>query len=98
MPALRLRGRLPSPFDCQRMFGKVNIVEDPGGRAGEETGLRPFGCGRRLVPANPHKLPDSVLLSQRHEGERCPQGNCEIRKIKAAGRTYYCPANRRRGY
>jgi formamidopyrimidine-DNA glycosylase len=47
--------------------------------------------------ANPHRLPDFVLLSQRHEGERCPQGNGEIRKIKAAGRTYYCPANRRRG-
>jgi hypothetical protein len=35
--------------------------------------------------ANPHKLPDSVLLSHRHEGERCPQGNSEIRKIEAAG-------------
>src|SRR5215207_7127764 len=26
--ALRLRERLPSPFDCQRMFGKVNLVEE----------------------------------------------------------------------
>ena len=56
----------------------------------EKAGLRPFGCGRRFDPANPHKLPDFVLLSQRHEGEWCPQGNGETRKIKAAGRTYYC--------
>ena len=27
MPTLRLRERLPSAFDCQRMFGKVNLVE-----------------------------------------------------------------------
>ena len=26
MLALGLRERLPSPFDCQRMFGKVNLV------------------------------------------------------------------------
>ena len=43
--------------------------------------------------ANPHKLPGSFLLSHRREGERCPRGNGEIRKIKAVGRTaYYCPA------
>ena len=48
--------------------------------------------------ANPHKLPDSFLLSHSREGERCPRGNGKIRKSKAAGRTaYYCPANRRRG-
>jgi formamidopyrimidine-DNA glycosylase len=48
--------------------------------------------------ANPHKLPDSVLLSHRRKGERCPPGNGKIRKSTAAGRiTYYCPANRRRG-
>ena len=28
MPALRLRERLPSPFDCQKMFGQVNLVEE----------------------------------------------------------------------
>ena len=39
--------------------------------------------------ANPHKLPDSFLLSHRREGERCPRGNGKIRKSKAAGRTYY---------
>jgi len=43
--------------------------------------------------ANPQKLPDHFLLSHRIEGEKCPRGNGEIRKIKAAGRTaYYCPA------
>jgi formamidopyrimidine-DNA glycosylase len=43
--------------------------------------------------ADPHKLPGSFLLSHRHESERCPRGNGEIRKIKAAGRTaYYCLA------
>lgn len=43
--------------------------------------------------ASPQELPDSFLLSRRREGERCPRGNGEIRKIKAAGRTaYYCPA------
>src|SRR5215217_2485279 len=43
--------------------------------------------------ADPQKLPDSFLLSHRREGEKCPRGNGEIRKIKAAGRTaYYCPA------
>ena len=48
--------------------------------------------------ANPHKLPDSVLLSHGRKGERCPRGDGKIRKSKAAGRTtYYCPANRRRG-
>ena len=43
--------------------------------------------------ADPQELPDHFLLSHRREGERCPRGNGEIRKIKAAGRTaYYCPA------
>jgi len=43
--------------------------------------------------ADPQKLPNSFLLSHRREGEKCPRGNGEIRKIKAAGRTaYYCPA------
>jgi formamidopyrimidine-DNA glycosylase len=43
--------------------------------------------------ADPHKLPGSFLLSHRHEGERCPRGNGEIRKSKAAGQTaYYCLA------
>jgi formamidopyrimidine-DNA glycosylase len=43
--------------------------------------------------ADPQKLPDSFFLSHRREGEKCPRGNGEIRKIKAAGRTaYYCPA------
>jgi formamidopyrimidine-DNA glycosylase len=42
--------------------------------------------------ADPQKLPDSFLLSHRREGEKCPRGNSEIRKITAAGRTaYYCP-------
>jgi formamidopyrimidine-DNA glycosylase len=147
------------------MFGKVNLVEDPGVRAGERLGSDPLdvdagsflerfegrkggvrvalvnqkvlaGIGNtcsgeillqaQLHPrasvthldapilgklrtevrplkvtieweANPHRLPGSFSLSQRREGERCPQGNGEIRKIKAAGRTYYCPANQRRG-
>jgi formamidopyrimidine-DNA glycosylase len=43
--------------------------------------------------ANPQMIPDHFLLSHRREGEKCPRGNGEIRKIKAAGRTaYYCPA------
>src|SRR5215211_6342863 len=43
--------------------------------------------------AYPQELPDNFLLSHRREGERCPRGNGEIRKLKAAGRTaYYCPA------
>jgi formamidopyrimidine-DNA glycosylase len=43
--------------------------------------------------ADPQKLPDSFLLSHRGEKEKCPRGNGEIRKIKAAGRTaYYCLA------
>jgi formamidopyrimidine-DNA glycosylase len=43
--------------------------------------------------ANPQELPDHFLLSHRREGEKCPRGNGEIRKIRAAGRTaYYCPA------
>ena len=42
MPALRLRERLPSPFDCQRMFGKVDLVEDPGVRAGKSLGSDPL--------------------------------------------------------
>jgi formamidopyrimidine-DNA glycosylase len=42
--------------------------------------------------ADPQELPDHFLLSHRREGERCPRGNGEIRKLKAAGRTaYYCP-------
>jgi formamidopyrimidine-DNA glycosylase len=168
MPALRLRERLPSLFDCQRMFGKVDLVEDSENFAREkELGPDPLqldadsfrecfegrkggvkaalmnqkvlaGIGntysdeillqaqlhprasvahldapilgklhtevRRVLKvtiereADPHKLPDSFLLSHRHEGERCPRGNGKIRKSKAAGRTaYYCPANRRRG-
>ena len=43
--------------------------------------------------ASPQRLPETFLLSHRREGEKCPRGNGEIRKIKAAGRTaYYCPA------
>ena len=43
--------------------------------------------------ADPQELPDHFLLSHRREGEKCPRGNGEIRKIKAAGRTaYFCPA------
>lgn len=43
--------------------------------------------------AHPNELPDFFLLSHRREGEECPRGNGEIRKIEAAGRTaYYCPA------
>jgi formamidopyrimidine-DNA glycosylase len=43
--------------------------------------------------ADPQELPDHFLLSHRREGEKCPRGNGEIWKIKAAGRTaYYCPA------
>jgi len=43
--------------------------------------------------ADPHKLPDSFLLSHRHEDERCPRDNGKIRKIKAAGWiAYHCPA------
>jgi formamidopyrimidine-DNA glycosylase len=43
--------------------------------------------------ADPQELPDHFLLSHRREGEKCPRGNGEIRKIQAAGRTaYYCPA------
>jgi formamidopyrimidine-DNA glycosylase len=43
--------------------------------------------------AYPQELPDNFLLSHRREGEKCPRGNGEIRKLKAAGRTaYYCPA------
>jgi formamidopyrimidine-DNA glycosylase len=43
--------------------------------------------------ANRQKRLDSFLLSHRREGEKCPRGNGEIRKIKTAGRTaYYCPA------
>jgi len=43
--------------------------------------------------AYPQELPDYFLLSHRREGEKCPRGNGEIRKLKAAGRTaYYCPA------
>lgn len=43
--------------------------------------------------ADPQGLPDHFLLSHRLEGEKCPRGNGEIRKLKAAGRTaYYCPA------
>jgi formamidopyrimidine-DNA glycosylase len=42
--------------------------------------------------AYPQELPDSFLLSHRREGERCPRGNGEIQKVKAAGRTaYFCP-------
>lgn len=42
--------------------------------------------------ADPKNLPNSFLLSHRREKEKCPRGNGEIRKIKAAGRTaYYCP-------
>src|SRR5688572_18055806 len=43
--------------------------------------------------SNPHKLPDSFLLSYTREGEKCPRGNGKIWKSKAAGRTaYYCAA------
>jgi formamidopyrimidine-DNA glycosylase len=43
--------------------------------------------------AYPQELPDNFLLSHRREGEKCPRGNGEIRKLKAAGRiAYYCPA------
>ena len=42
--------------------------------------------------AYPQELPDSYLLSHRQEGARCPRGNGEIQKLKAAGRTaYICP-------
>jgi formamidopyrimidine-DNA glycosylase len=42
--------------------------------------------------ADPQELPDHFLLPHRLEGEMCPRGNGEVRKIKAAGRTaYYCP-------
>jgi formamidopyrimidine-DNA glycosylase len=39
--------------------------------------------------ADPKGLPDSFLLSHRREGEKCPRGNGEIRKIKAAERIAY---------
>jgi formamidopyrimidine-DNA glycosylase len=43
--------------------------------------------------ASPQRLPETFLLPHRREGERCPRGNGEIQKTKAAGRTaYYCPA------
>jgi formamidopyrimidine-DNA glycosylase len=43
--------------------------------------------------ASSQELPDHFLLSHRIEGEKCPRGNGEIRKIKVAGRTaYYCLA------
>jgi formamidopyrimidine-DNA glycosylase len=49
--------------------------------------------------ADPQTLPNSFLLSHRREGEKCPRGNGEIRKIKAAGRTaYYCPACQPKAY
>lgn len=42
--------------------------------------------------AYPQELPDSFLLSHRQEGARCPRGNGQIQKLKAAGRTaYFCP-------
>jgi formamidopyrimidine-DNA glycosylase len=46
--------------------------------------------------AYPQELPDSFLLSHRQEGARCPRGNGQIQKIKAAGRTaYLCPTCQR---
>ena len=46
--------------------------------------------------AYPQELPDSFLLSHRQEGARCPRGNGQIQKLKAAGRTsYFCPTCQR---
>jgi len=46
--------------------------------------------------AYPQELPDSFLLSHRQVGARCPRGNGQIQKLKAAGRTaYFCPTCQR---
>lgn len=43
--------------------------------------------------ADPDKLPESWLLTNREEGKKCPKCSGEIKKITVSGRgTYYCPS------
>lgn len=43
--------------------------------------------------ANPEGFPDSWLIPRRSEGEKCPNCDGEIKRIKVAGRAgYFCPS------
>jgi hypothetical protein len=72
MPAPRLRERLPSPFDCQRMFGKVNLVEDPGVRAGKSLGSDPLDVDAdSFLPTRTNfRAPSRSLSGTREKGVR----------------------------
>ena len=72
MPALRLRERLPSAFDCQRMFGKVDLVEDPGGRAGKSLGSDPLDVDAdSILPTRTnYRTPSCSLRGTREKGVR----------------------------
>jgi hypothetical protein len=94
---IRLRERLPSPFDCQRMFGKVNLVEDAGVRAGERPGSDPLevDADSFLPTRTNYRTSSCSLRGTREKGVR--RATVKSGRAKPQDADLLLPVHRRRG-